>query len=191
MGGKSRQTRDPRELGARISLLGGGGKTTLGRALSRATGLPHIELDALHHLPNWAERDRDDFRSVVAAALEDATDGWIADGSYSGKLHDMVTGQADTVIFLNMPWRVMFRRILVREFRRAHDGKPVCGENVVTWRRALSRESLWWYHVQTRRAYLDRPNRLKDRVPASTPIVELRSPRELNAFYATYGLTRS
>ena len=44
-------------LGCRINARGGGGKTTLARAIAQKRGLPFIELDALNHLPEWQERD--------------------------------------------------------------------------------------------------------------------------------------
>ncbi len=42
---------------------------------------PRIELDALHWLPNWAERDKLEFLSLVAKATEG--DRWVVDGNYS------------------------------------------------------------------------------------------------------------
>ncbi|HTE18391.1 MAG TPA: AAA family ATPase, partial [Armatimonadota bacterium] len=41
----------------RIVVVGssGAGKSTMAAALSQRLGLPHIELDALRHGPNWVE----------------------------------------------------------------------------------------------------------------------------------------
>ena len=42
---------------ARVVVIGTScaGKTTFARALARILTFPHIELDALHWLPNWTE----------------------------------------------------------------------------------------------------------------------------------------
>ena len=41
----------------RIAIVGtsGSGKTTLARAIAAATGLPHIELDAINWQPGWQD----------------------------------------------------------------------------------------------------------------------------------------
>ena len=38
-----------------IATASGNGKTTVGRQLARRLGVPFVELDALHHGPNWTE----------------------------------------------------------------------------------------------------------------------------------------
>ena len=45
------------------------GKTTVSRRLAAALGVPHIELDALHHGPNWQEASAVELRAKVEAAL--------------------------------------------------------------------------------------------------------------------------
>lgn len=57
----------------------GSGKTTVAKVLARRLGVPHIELDALHHGPGWTVRD--DF--VADIDRMSATDAWVIDGNYS------------------------------------------------------------------------------------------------------------
>ena len=55
-------------LGERIAVIGngGGGKTTLSRALGAALGLPHVEVDEIQFGPRWERVPADE----VAAELE-------------------------------------------------------------------------------------------------------------------------
>jgi adenylate kinase family enzyme len=66
----------------------GSGKTTVARELAHRHGVPHVELDALFHGPNWAETPAEEFRRRVAAATDG--DGWVVDGNYESKLGDLV-----------------------------------------------------------------------------------------------------
>ena len=67
----------------RIAIIGstGSGKSTLANALSAKFGLKHTELDTLHWLPGWQERDDAAFRELVDAATGGT--GWVIDGGYS------------------------------------------------------------------------------------------------------------
>jgi adenylate kinase family enzyme len=86
------------------------GKTTLARQLSQMLGVPHIELDAVHWLPNWQPRPTDEFRRLVAEAV--ARESWVMDGNYSSTARDIVWDRATTLIWLNYPFRVVFWRAL-------------------------------------------------------------------------------
>ena len=182
-------------LGRRINVRGGGGKTTLARALARKHSLPFIELDAINWLPGWREREGDDFRDKTQEAIDAAMDGpdngWIVDGNYTGNLGDLVLRQADTVVWLDLPWRVMFWRVLRRSVMRAIDGEMVCGENRESWRNMLSRHSLWWYYVTHRQRIITRGYRLMPMVPDHVPIIRIASARQLDEFYRLHGLSRS
>lgn len=102
----------------------GVGKTTLARTLSTQLAIPHIELDALHHGPNWTPTDPDRLRDEVRRAT-DGTD-WVVDGNYSSMLGTIVADRAQLRIALDLPtWRTMARVV-----RR-------------TVRRAVTREELW------------------------------------------------
>ena len=70
------------DLRSKIVVVGQGGKSTLSRALSKKLNLPYIELDAIHHLPNWRERSAEDFKNQIAIMLAKNPDGWIMDGNY-------------------------------------------------------------------------------------------------------------
>jgi adenylate kinase family enzyme len=101
----------------RVSLVGvsGAGKTTVGRKLAASLGVPFVELDAIFHQPDWVELPRDDFREQVSAAL--AAPGWVVDGNYSA-VRDLVWDQADTVVWLDLPRRLVMRRVILRTLRR-------------------------------------------------------------------------
>ena len=80
-------------LGQKINVIGGGGKTTLAKALSAKYSYRNIELDYLHFLPNWVEREPEDFQEIVAMTLKDSGDKWVVDGNYKAKLQDYISSQ--------------------------------------------------------------------------------------------------
>lgn len=179
------------QLGQRISVVGNGGKSTLSKALAEKTELTFIELDALFWKPNWEESSAEELIEKVNAAIAGAPNGWIADGHYWSRMGDVILGQADMVIWLDLPWRVMFWRTLRRSFQRARDKNKVCGDNIETWRKLFSTDSLWWYWLTNRQTFSKRQERLANLLPASTPIIRLKSAKELDRFYQVQGLVRT
>lgn len=177
-------------LGRRVSVVGHGGKSTLSKALAAKLGLVYIELDALHWKPDWVESSVEELAWNVTTAIAAAPDGWIADGHYWSRIGDLVLRQADMVIWLDLPWRVMFWRMLRRSFQRSWDRNKICGENTETWRRLVSTDSLWWYLLTHRSSHRDREARLTGLVPRTTPVVRLKSASDLDRFYELHGLVR-
>jgi adenylate kinase family enzyme len=102
----------------RVSVVGapGSGKTTLGRQLAAAMGVPFVELDSLFHQAGWQDLSRDEFRSRVTAAT--AAEAWVVDGNYEA-VRDLVWERADTVLWLDLPRRVVMYRVVFRTIRRA------------------------------------------------------------------------
>ena len=176
--------------GRRVSVVGGGGKSTLARALAAKLGLPYIELDALFWLPEWRESTAEEMQKKTAAALEAAPGGWVADGHYWSKLRGMVLEQAETVVWVDMPWRVMWWRMFRRSVQRARDRQKICGENYESWRRLFSPSALWWWHIRNRSHYTSLGERMAALVPEQTPVVRLRSAGELERFYEAQELRR-
>jgi adenylate kinase family enzyme len=176
----------------RVSVIGGccTGKTTTSRQLAARLGVPHVELDALHHDAGWQEAPADVLRARVEAAFAAAPDGWVADGNYHGKLGTYVLEQADTVVFLDLPQRTAFRRVLWRSLSRAVTGKELWNGNRETFRNAFSRESIVWWVITNHRSHR---RKWPERVAPLThlDVVRLRSPREVREWLQSIQATDS
>jgi adenylate kinase family enzyme len=178
----------PREtpvLGRRIVVWGvtGSGKTTLARRLSEALGLPRIELDAVFWNPGWVETADDEFRARLQATINRAPDGWVLDGSYS-RVSDIYLAEADTLLWIHLPWRVTFWRLFWRTVSRAWSREPLYYEGgpQESWRLSFfdSRSILWWsirHHRSATRTRRDRFHSLPPRIRR----YEVRSAKEVEA----------
>ena len=164
-------------MDAKVVVKGGtgSGKTRLARTLADRLGVPHIELDALHHGPNWAEPSGEEFRRRVEAALA-ARPGWVVDGNYDSKLGDLVVGQADTIVWLDLPLRVTFPRLWRRTLHRIRNDVELWGGKRETWRSQLaSRHSIF---VWTIRAHVRHRRRWPAGFGGDPRLVRLRSDAE-------------
>ncbi|NQY64279.1 MAG: adenylate kinase [Alteromonadaceae bacterium] len=130
------------------------GKSTLAVKLSKILKFDHIELDELHWLPNWQEREDTEFCRLVDSKT--SGDSWVVSGNYSAS-RDILWDKADTIIWLNYPFTLIFYRALVRCFVRASTRQKLFAGNVETFRHSfLSKESiLLWvlktYHANKRK----------------------------------------
>ncbi|MDQ1467470.1 MAG: hypothetical protein QOH10_1885 [Actinomycetota bacterium] len=157
----------------------GNGKTTLGRELARRLGVPFVEMDALVHGPGWVETPTEELRARVEPIV--ASDGWVIDGPYRGKLGDLVLDAADVVVWLDLPIRVWMPRLIRRTGRRILGREELWNGNKETLASALwGRDSLVMFavrsHFRRRRQY---PEAL-----AKWQVVRLRSPKEVERFLA-------
>lgn len=166
----------------RVNVKGtsGSGKTTFSRELARRLDVPFVELDALHHGPNWAEPTDEEFRARVSEAIERAPDGWVIDGNYEGKLGDLVLGATDTIVWLDLPLRLKLRRLWRRTTHRIRNDVELWNGNKETWWNAVwGPQSLFGWmlrtHVRQRREW---PRRFGD----DPRFVRLRSPAEARAW---------
>jgi len=157
----------------------GSGKTTFARLLAEKLGVPHIELDALFWKPSWVESSADELRANVEPLL--MGEGWVVDGNYSGKLGTLVLDAADEIVWLDLPLRTTWWRLLRRTVRRLRTRELICGENRERFRQAfLSRESILLYSLRTYR----RTRASRAAWTAGYRVVRLRSPHEVAQYLA-------
>ncbi|MDX6507724.1 MAG: hypothetical protein QOG06_2368 [Gaiellaceae bacterium] len=135
----------------RVNVKGtsGSGKSTFGIELARRLGVPYVELDALHHGPNWTEASAEELRARVHEAMDAAPDGWVIDGNYEVKLGDTLIGAADTIVWLDLPLGVKLGRVWRRTTHRIRDDVELWNGNKETWKNVLwGRESLFAWMVR-------------------------------------------
>jgi adenylate kinase family enzyme len=175
-------------MGVRIVVKGtsGSGKTTLAGELARRLGVPHVELDALHHGPNWTAASASELRARVTAVLDDQR-GWVADGNYDSKLAYLTVDRAGLIVWLDLPLATKLWRLVRRTTGRLISREPLWNGNRerligVLW----GREALFpWTvsaHFRHRRAW-----------PAKLPAertVRLRTPAEVAAWLDAYDPAR-
>jgi adenylate kinase family enzyme len=172
------------EVGRRIVIYGnsGSGKSTLGRALSARLGVPYIELDeVVHYRPNWEDRTDEDFRAQVRARLDASPEGWICDGNYRA-VRDLVLPQADTAIWLRLPFPVVYWRLVSRTIPRSIRREALWHGNHESLRQTFfSKESmLLWGLTSWRRSRRSIAAALAS-IPHGARVIELRRPGEVEA----------
>ena len=97
--------------------------------------MPFVEVDCLVHGPNWAETPDDELRARLRPVLD--SDGWVIDGTYRRKLGDLVLENADAVVWLDLPMRVWFPRLLRRTVRRLRGREKLWNDNTESLRGAF------------------------------------------------------
>jgi adenylate kinase family enzyme len=162
----------------RIIVVGcqGSGKTSLAVKLGRKLCLPVVHLDVLFWRPGWKASDKASFRVRVADAI--AGEGWVVDGSYSGRAFDLTLARADTLIVIKRPrwlclWRIARRSAFDRDGTRP-DLPEGCPEQF-DWN--LMREA--WRYNADRRPRIE-AERLK--YGAQVSVVRLNNDREIEDF---------
>ena len=95
------------ERGPRLHIIGGGGsgKTTLARRLAALHDVPHVELDV-----------------ADTVAPPDTDGGWVTEGIFIFGVEPLLAA-ADTILWLDLPWRVAARRIVWRHLYLSAAGR--------------------------------------------------------------------
>jgi len=135
-------------LGNKVVVIGanGSGKTTFAGKLSRALGIPHVELDSVYWQPDWGELPRDEFRKSVDEIT--SKDQWIIDGNYA-RNQDITLLRADTVIWLDYPFLKVIYNVAKRSVTRVVNKKPLWHNNTESFGRMFSKESIILFAIRT------------------------------------------
>lgn len=160
--------------GVLVSGISGAGKTTLARRVGQLVGIPHVELDALQHGPGWTPRP--EFQAD--AERFSAGERWITEDQYHSIIGDLLWRRADTVIWLDLPRRVVMRRVIWRTASRMIMRTELYNGNREQF--AALREPghpiRWaWTQHAARRARIEQLTR----VHPDVRVFRLRSPREV------------
>ena len=161
---------------ANVKGISGSGKSTFARELAERLGVPYLELDAIHHGPNWTEASAEELRARVREFMAGAPDGWVIDGNYERKLGELVLEEADTIVWLDLPLRVALRRLWRRTRLRIRDRVELWSGNRETWRGGFfGRDSLFAW---TLRSWVRHRREWPRRFAGDTRLVRLRSADE-------------
>lgn len=168
----------------RILIKGGSGagKSTLGAVLARQLGVTYVELDALHHGPDWSAASPAELQWRVQDALDDER-GWVVDGNYDSKLGGLLLDRAELVVWLDLPLGTKLRRLARRTTLRWLRREELWNGN-----RETLKDALWGVdglfprairnHFRHRRSW---PGLLDGR-----SFVRLRTPREVKTWLASF-----
>ena len=129
--------------------VSGSGKTTLAQLISERLDIPYVELDALHHGPEWTPRPEflGDVRALVARPT------WVCEFQYTAA-KPLILERVDVVVWLDVPtavtmWQVIRRTLIRRVLRtelwngnvepplrsifasKAHTSRPVIGSSAI------------------------------------------------------------
>jgi adenylate kinase family enzyme len=105
----------------RVVVVGtsGSGKSTLAKALAKALGVPHTEMDAINWQPGWRDLSNHDLgefhRRVEAAAAGDA---WVIDGNYT-RVRAALWPRATAFVWMDLERGAVMRQVIWRSFHRA------------------------------------------------------------------------
>ena len=146
LAGQSQGRLIPSRFVRRISVVGasGVGKSTVARQLASSLGVPFVELDAIDHQPGWAPLAAEEFRLQVAQLA--AGDSWVIDGNYS-VVRPVVWARADTVVWLDLPRRVVMRQVIGRTLRRVIFRTELWNRNRERWSNLLQPGSGGVHHL--------------------------------------------
>jgi len=162
----------------RIAIIGGSGagKTTLGKALAECIAGVFIEVDAIQHKPGWEKASDDEIRTAIETAFN-KNERWVIDGICEGEVGDLVSSQADVIVWLDLPLGVKLFRLFRRSYKRVRTGEELWNGNVETWRNVFwGRDAVLIYPLRT---HFRQRRRMLERTDLEN-VVRLRSTRAVN-----------
>jgi adenylate kinase family enzyme len=157
----------------RIAVIGngGGGKSTLARALGNHLVIPVREVDQVQWLPGWRRAPLDEVVPILESWA--ASDSWVIDGFGPWPVIDRRMGRADTIVYVDLPFHTHLlwaakRQIVSLVRRRAWAGQTAPPPSLLLFR-------------TLRRVHAMRPELLElvTKNGRAAKLVRLRSPHEM------------
>lgn len=159
-----------------VAGVSGVGKTTLARQVAAVLGVPHVEIDALFHGPDWTPREQ-----FLADVRELARrEAWITEWQYSSA-RPLLAARADLMVWLDLPYfSVALPRVVRRTVRRRVRRDVLWNGNVEPplWTFLTNREHIVRWSFSTRNTCRALMSRLERERP-DLPVVRLRSSRDV------------
>jgi adenylate kinase family enzyme len=153
----------------------GSGKSFVADRIAAVLGCRAIHLDEIHWQPGWIERTPAEEIELLTAVIFSGNgdaDRWVIDGNYPD-LRERFADRVDLFVWLDLPLRVTFPRVVRRTVHRARTGEPCCNGNRESLVRAFfDRESILLWTLR-----MDRPRRVElDGWLQDKPHVRLQTP---------------
>lgn len=176
---------EPYVLGRFILIQGatGSGKTTLADRLGKALGVEVMHLDNIRHEFGFDSVSWDDMRTRMEAFVAAHPDGWVSEGNYS-RVSDVTLSRCDTLISLDVPWRVSFVRLFKRTVGRAWTREPLYNANgpAESWRGTFfSRQSILLWSITNHQQRKRRTVEAFAKTAPGTRLIRLKTEREVEA----------
>lgn len=167
----------------RVAIIGngGGGKSTLARAMARAWELPLLEVDAVQFGPDWERLPAADVAERLAEVQ--AGERWIIDGFGPWPTIEERAARADLLVLVDLPLWVHFWWAAERQLAAAA-GQDVYGPRGAPPTRTLFR-SIGWVHDELRPKLLDLVARHRARPGIAVRV--LTTPDEVTDFGRAVG----
>ncbi|OCW86914.1 AAA family ATPase [Nocardia farcinica] len=164
-----------------VAGVSGVGKTTTARRIATIVGVPHVEIDALHHGPGWTRRPKflDDVQTFIDGGA------WVTEWQYRDA-RPLIAANADILVWLDLPyWTTTFPRVVGRTIRRRVRREGLWNGNTEPPMRTIltDPEHIIRWSVSHRNAYAESVPRLSETHPG-LPVVRLRSQAEVDAWLA-------
>lgn len=159
----------------------GSGKTTLAMKLAQQLQIPGIDLDDLYWGPNWTPVPLEEFRAQTDQAT--GRPYWSISGNYR-IVRDLVWPRADTLIWLDYAFPLVFYRLMKRTVGRIVTGELACNGNRETLAAAFGKDSIivWLFKSYWRRKR-DVPILLQQPEHTHLNVYHFRSPRETKTWF--------
>ena len=171
----------------KINVVGtsGSGKSTFSKKLSRKINHSYIEMDELHWKSDWIESNTEDFFEKLKKKL--SSENWILDGNYF-KAQDIKWEKTNQVIFLDLPFWVVFFRVIRRSIFRVIKREKLWHGNKESFVNLFfSKESMILHTIRSFQKNRDRFHELsRSKKYKYIEFVKLKSQKEIDEFLSNY-----